>query len=404
MLLARLSAAAATRSFAIGLTGILLGLHLGRGDVGAAMLGLVVAAGMAGLAAGTLAVSFFGELFGRRRVLILTTFLSAGGLAAIALLPASGWLAFPAFLGMVNGMGRDRGPAQTVEQGILADLAPPAVRTRWFSNYALVQDVAGALGALALSLPAALKLSLGIPEAQGTRWTFGLAAVVTLAPLWFYRGLVTPAATGPVQLTEIRTPRLSPESRRRVTGLASLFALDSLGGGFLAGSVLSFWFFRRFDLDGGVLGLVFFTARVLNAISYPAAAALARRFGLIRTMVFTHLPSSLVLMVLPFVPAAGVAIGLFLLREALVQMDVPTRQSYVAAVTGPGERTFALGVTGVVRNLGWAVGPGLAGVTMAALGLGAPLLIGAALKVVYDGSLFVSFRRLAPPEEPPRAL
>ena len=368
------------------------------------MLGLVVAAGMAGLAAGTLAVSFFGELFGRRRVLILTTFLSAGGLAAIALLPASGWLAFPAFLGMVNGMGRDRGPAQTVEQGILADLAPPAVRTRWFSNYALVQDVAGALGALALSLPAALKLSLGIPEAQGTRWTFGLAAVVTLAPLWFYRGLVTPAATGPVQLTEIRTPRLSPESRRRVTGLASLFALDSLGGGFLAGSVLSFWFFRRFDLDGGVLGLVFFTARVLNAISYPAAAALARRFGLIRTMVFTHLPSSLVLMVLPFVPAAGVAIGLFLLREALVQMDVPTRQSYVAAVTGPGERTFALGVTGVVRNLGWAVGPGLAGVTMAALGLGAPLLIGAALKVVYDGSLFVSFRRLAPPEELPRAL
>ncbi|OGU07154.1 MAG: hypothetical protein A2W29_07980 [Gemmatimonadetes bacterium RBG_16_66_8] len=144
---------------------------------------------------------------------------------------------------------------------------------------------------------------------------------------------------------------------------------------------------------------MFFAARALNALSYPAAEFLARRIGLVRTMVFTHLPSSAVLLALPFVPTPGAAVAVFLVREALVQMDVPTRQSYVAALTSPGERTFALGVTGLVRNVGWAAGPAAAGASMRALGLGAPLVIGAVLKIVYDLALFGSHRTVRPPEE-----
>ena len=163
--------------------------------------------------------------------------------------------------------------------------------------------------------------------------------------------------------------------------------------------MLSYWFFQRFGLTGAVLGPLFFATRVLNAASYLVAERLARRIGLLRTMVFTHLPSSLILLLLPLAPSAWAAAAILLLREALVQMDVPTRPSYVAAVTPPGDRAFALGVTGLVRNIGWATGPAGAGWAMQSLGLGAPLVLGAGLKIVYDGLLYRAFRQVRPPEE-----
>jgi predicted MFS family arabinose efflux permease len=175
--------------------------------------------------------------------------------------------------------------------------------------------------------------------------------------------------------------------------LTGLFALDSLGGGFLAGSILSYWFIKRFGLTGEVIGPLFLVARGLNAGSYFVAEALARRLGLVRTMVFTHLPSSAFLLVLPWAPSALVAILLFLAREALVQMDVPARQAFVAQVTRPGERVYAFGVTGLARNVGWAAGPGLAGWSAQTFGLGVPLVIGAGLKMAYDLLLYHSFSR-----------
>jgi MFS family permease len=395
-----LIAAAGTRSLSTGLVGILLGLYLGQLGLDAGSLGLVVGAGLAGLAAGTTAVAFLGDRLGRRRTLIASALLSAAGLVAMTRAETVLPLAVAAFLGMVNGMGRDRGPAQTLEQSLLADGVTDRGRTRAFTRYTLGQDVAGACGALAAALPALLGNALGLSSLAATRWTLVAAAAALLGSVPLYRTLPP---------DEPRVPRgrpgpwwkvpLSPEGRRHVRGLAGLFALDSLGGGFLAGSIVTFWFFRRFGLTGDVLGPVFFAARLLNATSYFAAEWLAARIGLVRTMVFTHLPSSAVLCALPFVPAAGPAIALFLLREALVQMDVPTRQSYVSAVTAPGERTFALGVTGVVRNAGWAFGAPLGGLAMDAVGLGAPLVIGAGLKIVYDVALFASFRHVRAPEE-----
>jgi MFS family permease len=381
--------AAGARSFTTGLVGVLLGVYLAELGFGAAALGVIVGAGLAGNAVGTALVAAFGEPWGRRRVLLAAAALSAAGVVATALASSAAPLALAGFLGMVNGMGRDRGPAQTIEQSLLADATGDSDRTAVFVRYTFLQDVLGAFGSLAAAAPALLERLAGVPVIPAYRATLIGAAAVSLIPLSLYARL--PADPMPAGAAAAR-PALSPASRRRVGGLAALFAVDSLGGGLLAGSILSYWFFRRFGLGPEALGPLFFAARALNALSYFAAEWLARRIGLLRTMVFTHLPSSLVLLALPFITAVAPAVVLFLVREALVQMDVPARQAYVAQVTAPGERTAALGITGLARNVGWALGPPLAGGAMTLWGLGAPLIWGAGLKAIYDVALYASYR------------
>jgi predicted MFS family arabinose efflux permease len=192
---------------------------------------------------------------------------------------------------------------------------------------------------------------------------------------------------------------ITGESKRIVAKLTALFSLDAFGGGFLTDALVAYWFFRRFGVAEQELGLVFFAVHILNACSHLGAAWLARRIGLVNTMVFTHLPSSLFLMAVPFAPSFRWAVVLFFCREALVEMDVPTRQSYVAALVKPSERTFASGVTNLARNVFWAVGAGVAGLLMQTLAFSAPLLCGGGAKVTYDLLLYRSFRRLKPPEE-----
>jgi len=192
---------------------------------------------------------------------------------------------------------------------------------------------------------------------------------------------------------------ITAKSRGIVAKITALFSLDAFGGGFLTDALVAYWFFRRFGIVEQDLGVVFFVVHVLNACSHLGAAWLARHIGLVNTMVFTHLPSSLFLMAVPFAPSFKWAVLLFLCREALVEMDVPTRQSYVAAVVKPSERTFASGVTNLARNLFWAVGSGVAGLSMQALSFSAPLLLGGGSKLLYDMLLFRSFRKLKPPEE-----
>jgi predicted MFS family arabinose efflux permease len=224
---------------------------------------------------------------------------------------------------------------------------------------------------------------------------FGLFLAV--AALYFF---LSPAVelANPSGLAPART-RVAPESKRIVAKLTALFSLDAFGGGFLTDALVAYWFFRRFGIGEEGLGLVFFAVHVLNALSHLGAAWLARRVGLLKTMVFTHLPSSLFLIAVPFAPSFKVAILLFLCREALVEMDVPTRQSYVAAVVLPNERTFASGFTNLARNVFWAVGSSVAGLVMQNLAFSAPLVIGGGTKVVYDLALFQAFRNIRPPEE-----
>ena len=193
--------------------------------------------------------------------------------------------------------------------------------------------------------------------------------------------------------------KIAPESKRIIAKLTALFSLDAFGGGFLTDSLVAYWFFRRFGIGEEDLGIVFFAVHILNAVSHLGAAWLARRIGLVKTMVFTHLPSSLFLIAVPFAPSFKVAILLFFCREALVEMDVPTRQSYVAAVVLPNERTFASGLTNLARNVFWALGSSVAGLVMQNLTFSAPLAIGGGIKVGYDLALYRAFRKLRPPEE-----
>jgi predicted MFS family arabinose efflux permease len=287
-------------------------------------------------------------------------------------------------------MGRDRGAAQAMEQSLLADPETVRARTAAFVRYSTLQDIAGAIGSLGAAIPGLL-VAYGVGGLLSWRLTFALAGLLTVATSGMYLGL---ARGGSRIASASSAAGVSPESKRRIAGLAGLFSLDSLGGGFLASSILSYWFFRRFGFTGAELGPLFLAGRMLNVGSYAAAGRLAGRIGLLRTMVYTHLPSSVVLLFLPFVGTPWQAIVIFLLRESLVQMDVPTRQSYVALVTRPGERTLAMGVTNLTRNVGWALGPSAAGVAMATFGLGAPLVIGAGLKIAYDLLLFAAYRKV----------
>jgi len=389
------------RSFGIGLLGVVLGVFLYREGYSSTAIGLVIAAGLAGAATGTVFITFKADRLGRRRTLFVLSLLTAVGSLPLIfhfVLPA---MALIAFLGMLNGMGSDRSPAFALEQATIPGLVSDEKRTWALAWYSVVLDASGALGALAAGIPIAAQKWWSMDLARSYRLLFMAYAAISVLTALLYL-LLSPD----VEIRKVGTPgtrmAVSPETKSTIKRLSALFAIDAFGGGFLTDALVSYWFFRRFGIAESQLALLFFTVHVLNALSHLGAAWLARRIGLIKTMVFTHLPSSMFLIAAAFMPSPRWAIVLFLLRESLVEMDVPTRQSYVAAVVQPEERTFAAGVTNLVRNGAWAAASAVAGVFMQQVAFAAPLLLGGGLKIIYDGLLWRAFRHLAPPEEQKR--
>jgi predicted MFS family arabinose efflux permease len=250
------------------------------------------------------------------------------------------------------------------------------------------------VGSLAAGLPALLAAAFALSGERPFR-----LAVVAYALLMAVAALPYLRLSPTLRLGGGARRPLSPESRRILLRLSLLFGLDGLGGGLLVTALLSYFFFERFGAGPTAVAALFFVGRLANVFSHFAAAWLARRIGLVNTMVFTHLPSSLLLVAVALTPSFAAAAVLFVLREALVEMDVPTRQSYVMAVVAPEERAAAAGVTHLVRLAAWAVGPLLAGWAMSGVSLAAPLVAGAALKIAYDLLLYARFRGLRPPEE-----
>ncbi len=390
-----LTTAAFLRSVAVGMTGVLLALYLNAEGWNIRSIGWLVTTGLAGSAAATLFVSYSADRLGHRRVLLMLTTLSAGGLAALAWMPSLPVLFVAAFVGMLNGLGRDRGPAYALEQAMLPQTTTPQRRTFLIAWYSLALDVALAVGSLAAALPVWLQhRGWGAGESYRVAWFICAALFLLCGALYMLVSARTEAAAGAPQ------PRhFEPETRKRVYRLAALVGMDSLGGGFLTGALVSYWFFQRFEMDAEWLGLLFFGARVANAVSHLVAAWLARHFGLLNTMVFTHIPSSLFLIAVPFASSLKIAALLFLAREALVEMDVPTRQSYIVAVVPAEARSYASGITTFTRNVAYATAPGLAGLAMAGPFLSLPLFFGGGIKIFYDILLFTAFRRVKPPEE-----
>ena len=393
-----INAAAFLRSFTFGLTGVVLGIYLFRVGLSSFNIGMVIAAGLAGSALATVGVAAKADRAGRRHTLIVLSLLGTMGALALALTPRVPLLLLMAFVGMLNGTGTDRSAAFSLEQAIIPGLVPGTSRTWGLSWYNIVLDTAGSLGALAAALPLLLQRWLALPLLTSYRAVFFGCALLGVVG-----ALIYPFASAAVEVSKSATEAdphpISPAAKKVVTKLAALFSFDAFGGGFLTDALVAYWFFRRFGVAEESLGVLFFAVHLLNAASHLGAAWLARRIGLVNTMVFTHLPSSLFLVAAAFAPSLKVAVLLFLCREALVEMDVPTRQSYVAAVVLPNERTFASGVTNLARNIFWAIGSSVAGFLMQNVAFSAPLVIGGGAKISYDLLLYRAFRKLKPPEE-----
>ncbi len=394
------------RMFGYGFLAVVLVLYLTAIGLSGAETGLLLGLTLLGDAGVSLWLTTHADRFGRRRVLVAgaALMLLAGvAFTATSLLPV---LLVAATLGVISPSGNEVGPFLAVEQASLSQLIPDRGRTQLFAWYQLAGSFATAAGTLTGGAIAQAAISGGAQPADAYRLViFGYALVgIALGALFL---LVSPRVEVPAASVRDQTvaSRLGlHRSRGVVMRLSMLFALDAFAGGFAIQSFIAFWFHQRFAVDPGALGAVLAGANILAGFSALAAGRLAARFGLINTMVFTHLPSNVLLALVPFMPTLPLAVLCLFARFAISQMDVPTRQSYTMAIVAPDERSAAAGVTGIARSLGVAAAPLIAGPLFATAALAsAPFVISGGLKVVYDLLLYRSFRRLRPPEEQPPA-
>jgi MFS family permease len=394
----RLLATRALRGFADGAVSVLLADYLSAIGMSPLQIGAIVTGTLLGSAALTLAVGLLGHRLGRRRLLL--------GAAALMFVTGLGFLGVTAFwpllvvavAGTLNPSAGDVSMFLPTEQAALSETVEARDRTAIFGLYNLSGSLAGALGALASGLPVLAARREGWELATAERSAFVLyAAVAVVAGAIYVRLSPALEAAGPSKVAPLR------KSRRIVLHLAALFSLDSFGGGFTVQSLLALWLFRRFALPVETAGAIFFAAGVAAAFSQLVSAKLAARIGLINTMVYTHLPSNVLLILVALMPDVKLAVALLLLRMSLSQMDVPARQSYVMAVVPPEERPAAASVTNVPRSLAAALAPLGAGAMLEHSSFGWPLLCGGLLKAIYDVLLLVQFRAVQPPEEADRA-
>ena len=369
---ALLLAARGLRAFAFGFSAVLVGLHLEGAGLSPAEIGLTLGVGLAAASLTGLGSAALAARIGRRRTLaVVGGLMSLTGLdLAIAREPIL--LILSGVTGMLGAASVDYGPFASVEQAVLTETVPSSNRNRAFGRYSLTGGLFNAAGGLAATL---------VPSTRAYFLSYAAIGVVTAAlPL-----LMSDGVEG-----EPSQPAFG--SFKPLAGLAALFALDSLGGGFVANAVIAYWLHVRFGAGPALLGPIFAGVAILQSLSYEVSGRLADRFGLINTMVFTHLPSNLLLLLVPFAPSLGPAVGLLLARFALSQMDVPARQAYIVSIVPPGERAGAVAMTGAVRGVAMSFGPWLAGLAIAAASFGLPFFAGGGLKAVYDLALYAGFR------------
>ena len=387
-----LYAARGLRGFGDGFAILILPAYMTALGYDAAAVGLVATVSLLGTAFLTLIVGWIAPRYDLRALLLIGAGLMAVTGFVFPNVEHFFLIALVGFVGTINPSGGDLGVLVPLEHAALARGATDERRTHVFARYSLIGALAAAAGSLAASLPDFL-VSRGSSELGAFRLMFYAYAALGIASAALYRRVPHARAReqGP-------PPALGP-SRRTVYKLAALFSIDAFAGGFIAQSLLVLWLFQRFDLSLSAAGLFFFWSSTLSAFSYPVAAWIASRAGLVNTMVFTHIPSSIFLILAAFSPNLYLALGLLLLRSALSQMDVPTRTSYVMAVVTPAERAAAASVTAVPRSLASAISPAISGVLLTTAFAGLPLVICGTLKIAYDVALLFSFRHIKPPEE-----
>lgn len=388
-----LLAARAVRDFGDGFVAILLPVYLTALGFSPLEVGLVATAALLGSAALTLASGALGARHDQRRLLMAAASLMVATGVAFALVNDFAVLLVVAFAGTINPSAGSVSVFVPLEHAVLTREVADRARTSMFARYSLIGALSSAVGALAAAAPEYLSL-LGLDLLASVKAMFVLYAALGVAGSILYARI----PSRPPQIQGEAPAALGP-SRRIVYKLAALFSLDAFAGGFVVQSLLALWLFERFELSLATAGMFFFWSGVLSAFSFPVAAWLSRRIGLVNTMVYTHIPSSLCLIGAAFAPTLAVALGLLLLRAALSQMDVPTRSSYVMAVVTEAERSAAASFTSVPRSLASAVSPALAGLLFTASFRATPLVICGVLKIVYDLLLLLQFRHVKPPEE-----
>jgi MFS family permease len=402
-----ITAARGLRSFAYGLLAVLLAVALSAAGLSPAAIGAIVTVSLVGDFCSTYLIGLWADRWGRRRTLVTLALLMAATGAVFGLTHFFPALLVAAFFGTLGTTASETAPFLPIEQAMLAQITPAGERTSHFARYNLVASFAGALGALTAGLPDLLARA-GLPAATGLRLMFGVyAGLAVLVALLAAR--LSPAVEAPPasekQQTDNRWQRLLPplhRSRGIVLRLAALFSLDALAGGLVVQSLMVLFFHLRYGVPLAPLAALFFGANTLAALSLLAAAPLARRFGLLNTMVFTHLPSNVLLALIPLMPIFPLAAALLLARQLLSQMDVPTRQAYTMALVVPEERTGAASITSLARSAGSSSSPIFSGLLLqgAALSLGLPFLLAGALKAAYDLTLWGIFRRVKITDSP----
>jgi MFS family permease len=389
-----LFAACGVRSFAYGFLSVILGLYLDAAGVSATAIGWIFTAALAGGAVMTIIITSVADALGRKNLLILGAVLMAlaGWVFAVSSDPSI--LAVAAIFGTISPSGKEVGPFLSIEQAVLPQTTSDQQRTAVFSFYNLVGSFAGAMGALAVGLPPRFSAT-AVTGYRFLVWAYvGCALVMMVLFAFLSRDVETTRETTP-EIRKIGVRR----SRGIVAKLAALFALDAFAGGFIVQSIVAYWFYLRYSAELNQLSAIFFGVNFLSALSFLAAPALARRIGLLNTMVFTHLPSNLLILLVPLMPNLELAAAILLARNLLSQMDVPTRQSYTMAVVDGDERAAAAGMLSVARNTGAALAPLFTGAILASPAMGLPFLLAGGLKVIYDVWIFAVFRKVKPPEE-----
>jgi len=384
------------RTFAYGYLATSLGLYLDRLGLGPTEIGVVFTAAIAGSALMTVFWSIMADRYGRRRTVATMALLMALGGIVFALTSSFIVLILAAFTGTISATSSEVGVFQTVEQAVLPQTAPDEKRTWLFSIYNTIANIAGAFGSL-FAASVGFFASLGLQGADAYRPLFVLYALVGLANLVIFLTL-----SDKVELARVEGQRRFigiHRSTGTVAKLSALFGIDAFAGGLVVQSFVAYWLYLRWGMQISDLAVVFFWVGILSGLSLLAAGWLAERIGLLNTMVFTHLPSNILLLLVPLAPSAGLAVAFFLLRMSISQMDVPTRQSYTMAVVDPDERTATAGITNVARTTASAISPTVTGMAFSAAALGLPFFLAAGLKIVYDALVYVTFRNVHPPEE-----
>lgn len=389
------------RLFCYGFLSVILALYLAETGLTEKQIGLLFTLTLAGDAGISLWLTTSADRFGRKRTLIIGALLMLGASVVFILTENIIVLMAAAIIGVISPSGNEIGPFLSVEQAGLTSLISNEKRTKVFAWYNLVGSFATATGALAGGWLAEFLQAGGRSALDAYRFVligYGLGGLILFL---LFLALSRQVEVVPVQGAEFPRRVLGlHRSRNVVLKLSALFALDAFAGGLIVQSMIAYWFHIKFGIESGLLGSIFFGANILAGISALLAVKVAEKIGLINTMVFTHIPSNILLILVPLMPNLPLAIGLLLLRFSISQMDVPTRQSYTMAVVAPDERSAASGVTAIARSVGASLSPALTGVFFSVPVLfNMPFFLTGGLKIVYDLLLFREFRMVKPPEE-----